>query len=86
MRRANPIPWSAGLVMLLGGNAAMAEWTLNMTEGVTEISRQVYNLHMIFFIVCVVIGVLVFGAMIVSMVLHRTVSYTHLTLPTICSV
>lgn len=71
MRRANPIPWSAGLVMLLGGNAAMAEWTLNMTEGVTEISRQVYNLHMIFFIVCVVIGVLVFGVMIVSMVLHR---------------
>jgi len=57
--------------MLLGGNATMADWTLNMTQGVTEISRQVYNLHMIFFIVCVVIGVVVFGAMIVSMVLHR---------------
>lgn len=71
MRRANPIHWSAGLVMLFSGDAAMADWTLNMTQGVTEISRQVYNLHMIFFIVCVVIGIIVFGAMIVSMVLHR---------------
>lgn len=42
-----------------------------MTKGVTEISRQVYDLHMIFFIVCVIIGVLVFGTMILSMLIHR---------------
>ena len=68
MHRANPIHWPVGLVMLLASSAAAADWTLDMTQGVTEISRQVYNLHMIIFIVCVVIGVAVFGIMIVSMV------------------
>ena len=29
---------------------------LNMTEGVTEMSRQIYELHMLIFWMCVVIG------------------------------
>lgn len=44
---------------------------LNMTQGVTEISQKVYGLHMLIFKVCVVIGAIVFGVMIYSMVMHR---------------
>jgi cytochrome c oxidase subunit 2 len=44
---------------------------LNLPVGVTSISREVYNLHMMAFWVCVVIGILVFGVMIWSIVFHR---------------
>jgi cytochrome c oxidase subunit 2 len=42
------------------------EGTLNMPRGVTPISREVYDLHMLIFWVCVAIAVVVFGAMIYS--------------------
>ena len=42
-----------------------------MTRGVTDISRKIYDLHMTIFWVCVWIGVVVFGAMIWSMVAYR---------------
>jgi cytochrome c oxidase subunit 2 len=51
--------------------AAHADWALNMTEGVTEVSRDVYWLHMLIFKICVGIAVLVFGVMIWSIVHHR---------------
>ena len=44
---------------------------LNMTQGVTDISRKIYDLHMTIFWVCVAIGVVVFGAMIWSLVSFR---------------
>lgn len=47
------------------------EQAYNMREGVTEISKEVYSLHMIVIWVCVVIGVLTFGAMFYSMFAHR---------------
>jgi cytochrome c oxidase subunit 2 len=43
----------------------------NMPVGVTEVSREVYWLHMVIFWICVAIGVVVFGAMLLSMILHR---------------
>lgn len=43
----------------------------NLRRGVTEISSQVYDLHMMMFIICTIIGVLVFSVMFVSMYLHR---------------
>jgi cytochrome c oxidase subunit 2 len=46
-------------------------WQLNMTPGVTETSRQVYDLHMLILWICVVIGVLVFGAMAYAMFAFR---------------
>ena len=45
--------------------------TWNMPVGVTEISRNVYDLHMLIFWVCVGIGVVVFGAMFYSVFAHR---------------
>lgn len=53
------------------GIAAIQRWQLNMTEGVTETSKQVYDLHMVVLWICVVIGVLVFGAMGVAMFRFR---------------
>jgi cytochrome c oxidase subunit 2 len=57
-----------GVVLWIG--TAQAD-ELNMTPGVTEISREIYDLHMLIFWICVVIGVVVFGAMFWSMYQHR---------------
>ncbi|MCL1056554.1 cytochrome c oxidase subunit II [Shewanella gelidimarina] len=48
-----------------------SEMPFNMTEGVTEISGKVYNLHMIILYICCAIGIVVFGAMIYAMINHR---------------
>src|SRR5690348_3644840 len=56
------------------GPAAHAEsgWSLlNMTQGVTAISRKIYDLHMMMLWVCVAIGVIVFGVMIYSIITFR---------------
>ena len=58
-------------VLSLMATPAMAELVLNMREGVTTTSHEVYDLHMIIFWVCVGIGVVVFGAMIWSILHHR---------------
>ncbi|HEY6515830.1 MAG TPA: cytochrome c oxidase subunit II [Steroidobacteraceae bacterium] len=44
---------------------------LNLPVGVTSISKDVYSIHMMAFWVCVVIGILVFGVMIWSIIFHR---------------
>jgi len=44
---------------------------INMTRGVTDQSEINYQLHMIVLWICVVIGVIVFSAMFISIVLHR---------------
>ena len=59
------------LPLLFTPQLAFAELGLNLPEGVTSVSRSIYSLHMKIFWVCVVIGILVFGAMIWSMVFHR---------------
>lgn len=56
---------------LLMASMAHAEYGLNLTEGVTDFSQEVYGLHMIIFWICLVIAVLVFGVMIYSMFAHR---------------
>lgn len=56
-------------IMLAG--AAHADWGLNMPRGVTELSQETYELHMLIFWVCVAIGVAVFGVMIYSIFAHR---------------
>jgi cytochrome c oxidase subunit II len=44
---------------------------INMTRGVTPVSHAVYDVHMKIFWVCVAIAVVVFGAMIYSLVAFR---------------
>lgn len=59
-----------GLMALVSGEA-MADWALNMPRGVTDISQQVYDLHMYVLWICVIIGALVFGVMFWSIWKHR---------------
>ena len=46
-------------------------WQLNMTAGVTDTSERIQHLHNLTLGVCVVIGLVVFGAMFWSMLFHR---------------
>ncbi len=47
------------------------ENALNMTQGVTQISQEVYDLHMLIFYICCAIAFVVFGAMFYSIYKHR---------------
>jgi cytochrome c oxidase subunit 2 len=50
---------------------AAAAWTLNLRQGVTELSREIYGLHMLILWICVIIAVAVFGVMIYSIATFR---------------
>jgi cytochrome c oxidase subunit 2 len=74
MLRPRPAAFSGSLFALLGTLSAHAEsgWAqLNMTPGVTQMSRNIYQLHMKIFWICVIIAVVVFGVMIWSLVNFR---------------
>jgi cytochrome c oxidase subunit 2 len=43
----------------------------NMTKGVTAISEQVFELHMLIFYICCAIALVVFGVMFYSIIRHR---------------
>ena len=83
---ASKLLWVLGQVLLLptllmtsvqafGASDAEVDeaqrWGLNMTEGVTAVSHEIYDLHMLIFWICVWIGVVVFGVMFYSMIMHR---------------
>jgi cytochrome c oxidase subunit II len=70
MRRFARLAAGAGLFLATHASA-WANWAVNMPRGVTAISNEVYELHMLIFGVCVVIAVVVFGAMIWSIIHHR---------------
>ena len=53
-------------------SVAHADWGgLNMTEGVSILSKEIYGLHMKIFYYCCAIGVVVFGVMIYSLIKFR---------------
>lgn len=60
-----------GLLLSLPAFGGADELQFNMTEGVTSVSKQVFDLHMLIFYICCVIGLVVFGAMFYSMIFHR---------------
>jgi cytochrome c oxidase subunit 2 len=59
------------LLGLTAASTANAEWALNMPKGVTDLSKETYDLHMMGFWWCVAIGAIVFGVMIYSLFKHR---------------
>lgn len=61
----------AAALCLVWGAGARAEMGLNMPQGVTAVSREVYDLHMLIFWICVVIAIGVFGVMFWSIFHHR---------------
>lgn len=70
MTKTRSLRWSLP-TLLLAATVDATEMPLNMTKGVTEISQQVYDLHMTIFWICCVIGAVVFGIMFWSIVRHR---------------
>jgi cytochrome c oxidase subunit 2 len=58
--------------LLAASSPAFADWgALNLPVGVTPISQEVYSLHMLILWICVIIGIVVFGAMFISIYQHR---------------
>lgn len=72
VRRAGPYGQA---IVLIGGatlaDPALCASRLDLREGVTEISQRVQSLHHLSLTVCVVVGVVVFGAMFYSIWAHR---------------
>ncbi len=63
------LPW---LVLIsFYSSSVFANTQLNLTKGVTAVSREVYDLHMLVLYICTVIGLIVFGAMFWSIAFHR---------------
>ncbi len=58
-------------LMTMVSTNLQAAWELNMPQGVTQISRETYDLHMQILWWCVAIGVVVFGVMIWSIINYR---------------
>tara|TARA_Y100000766_G_C18913446_1_gene609638 strand:- start:1473 stop:2621 length:1149 start_codon:yes stop_codon:yes gene_type:complete len=62
---------SSLLLAFLLAPVISADWfALNMTRGITDISNEVFELHMLIFWICVAIGALVFSVMFYSMWAH----------------
>lgn len=59
------------ILMTLSLGTAHAEYKLNLIQGVTKISNDVYDLHMLILWICVFIGIAVFGTMFYSIYHHR---------------
>ncbi|HET7268417.1 MAG TPA: cytochrome c oxidase subunit II [Oleiagrimonas sp.] len=77
MKSAGITRWTkAALAMAtaLFATAAWANpeaWQMTMPEGVTQSSHEVYNLFLISFWVCVGIGIVVYGVMVIAMIRFR---------------
>jgi cytochrome c oxidase subunit 2 len=57
--------------LLLSPGITLADYKLNMTEGVTSISRDAHDLHMLVLWIVTIVGVAVFGVIIYSLIYHR---------------
>lgn len=64
------IPLFIGLALLTGSVGAELQ-PYNMPVGVTDISRGVFDLHMLIYWICVAIGIVVYGVMVYSLIVHR---------------
>ena len=71
LKKLLSLPLAFIYFLLLIPQLAQAEYGINLPEGVTSVSRNIYGLHMMIFMVCVGIAIIVFGVMIWSMIFHR---------------
>jgi cytochrome c oxidase subunit 2 len=65
------MPLIGGFFALLVMTSAKADWAVNMPVGVTDISVETYDLHMMVLGVCTIIGIVVFGLIIYALVNFR---------------
>ncbi|MEM6983547.1 MAG: cytochrome c oxidase subunit II [Pseudomonadota bacterium] len=62
---------SLWLILFVFSQNVLANSQYNMRKGVTDISNNVYQLHMTIFLICCVIGVIVFAIMFWALIHHR---------------
>ncbi|HEX6999378.1 MAG TPA: cytochrome c oxidase subunit II [Gammaproteobacteria bacterium] len=67
------LAWAGALsaLGLMNASSAWADWQLNMPVGVTPISHEVFQLHMMVLWVCLIVGIGVFGVMTVAIIRYR---------------
>ncbi|WP_322804438.1 cytochrome c oxidase subunit II [Vibrio alfacsensis] len=71
-RLATTLATIANVIFITFSSRSWAEQNdYNMTKGVTGISEQVYELHMLIFYICCAIAFIVFGVMFYSIFRHR---------------
>lgn len=72
MNKRNCVLIAAAIALgLVRATPAWSQSGLNMPQGVTTVSHDIYDLHMLIMSVCAVIGVLVYAAMVVAIVRFR---------------
>jgi len=69
LTRKAPSPLLAPLALL--ASPAEAAWELNMRQGVTSLSQEAYDLHMLVLWICTVVGIATFGVMIYAIAKFR---------------
>jgi len=57
--------------LMLVSMQSWAEYQLDLRPGVTSFSQGAYDIHTLVMWICVAIGIIVFGAMIYSIIMHR---------------
>jgi cytochrome c oxidase subunit 2 len=57
--------------LMLVSMQSFAEYKLDLRPGVTTVSQGAYEIHTLVMWICVVIGMIVFGAMLYSIIMHR---------------
>lgn len=62
--------WLSAVAMVMASGSAWADYTLNLRQGITEVSNNAYDLHMIVLWIVTVIGAGVFAVMIYSLIYH----------------
>lgn len=62
---------AAASVLAGAAHAADKVSQVNMSAGVTDVGRSIFDLHMLILWICVAIGVVVFGVMFYSIIYHR---------------
>ncbi len=71
INRTRFLPPALAIVGLTLAGPAWSDLALNMTPGVTAMSREIYDLHMLTLWICVVIGVGVYGVMVYAILKFR---------------
>ncbi|MBI4356552.1 MAG: cytochrome c oxidase subunit II [Gammaproteobacteria bacterium] len=63
--------FTSSIVLFLCSSLAQAAYRLDLSPGVTEVSRKIYTLHHMVLWICIAIGIVVFSVMFYALVKHR---------------
>jgi cytochrome c oxidase subunit 2 len=66
-----PASLQLAVCLLLPAAQLKADWQLNLTPGVTPVSADIFDLHMLVIWICTAIGVVVYGMLAWILVRHR---------------